>query len=453
MCSEETCTKLKEAAAAIRPRLTNEAAPDRLSIVLEPEAAVTFCNYRRIEQVSASVDSCASFSSRSVVLVVDIGGGTVDISALKISSSTADHTEVICPPTGSDCGGAQINQKFRCFLGDVVNDTNFSKYINTKSDVENAKHKAELAYLINDTFERQKVIFGNKRIPNKKQSIRLPTSFMLTYETDIDNGLQKYSEKDVYRQHQALIVSASQMESFFKPAVDGILRDVKQMLDDAGVGIQAVYLIGGFGGCEYISKVIKERFGHNYTYHVPMEPEFAVVRGAVLMCATPELINIRKADATYGLETMIPFNKHIHNEKYKWRDRLECKNYCTEIFQTFVERGDRVSSHNVYCTTVSPARPGSRKIMFSLYSSFQRDIWYITGERGKGDEHREKQIVYKICNFEIHLPSITDESNREIEVIFDFSHSEIQMRANDKETGREVKIVADFLSVDDGEVL
>ena len=42
-------------------------------------------------------------------MVLDIGGGTVDITAYQIEDGVI---EVIAIPTGNDCGGTKVNEQF-----------------------------------------------------------------------------------------------------------------------------------------------------------------------------------------------------------------------------------------------------------------------------------------------------------------------------------------------------
>ena len=110
------------------PVIPEESSPDKLSLALEPEAAAIYCQNITAQQVASYCESVPPFTSKSF-LVVDIGGGTVDISAHRISSTPEQHIEVILPPAGNDCGGSMVNKKFAEFLGELVGDKTSSQFV------------------------------------------------------------------------------------------------------------------------------------------------------------------------------------------------------------------------------------------------------------------------------------------------------------------------------------
>ena len=129
--------------------------------------------------------------------MVDIGGGTVDISAHRISNIPEQHIEVILPPAGNDCGGSMVNRKFAEFLGELVGDKTFSQYIDTGDKMVKATNRAELNELINDTFERHKRIFGDNGGKGSKISICLPYTFMEQYRSEIVEGIRKMKDSRI----------------------------------------------------------------------------------------------------------------------------------------------------------------------------------------------------------------------------------------------------------------
>ncbi len=421
----------------------SESSPDKLTLALEPESASIFCQ-NMSQRSAAPYCKAAQPYKASSFLVVDIGGGTVDISAHRISSS-AGNTEVVHPPTGNDCGGSRVNKEFKKFLGILVNDPSFSRYLSTGNSMTNAKHSADLNSLVNDIFEKQKLIFGSRTSSLGKLSVRLPFTFMTTYSANIQRGLQQYSRSEVQLSGTDLRISYTQMGKFMKPIADGLLSCMARTLSDVETKIEAIYLVGGFGGCHYIYTAITERFGDNYRYIVPAEPNFAVVRGAVLYFRNPELVHGRRVDATYGVGTNITYSSSIHDEEYKWVDD-DGVNKCKNIFSTIVERGDAVSPKFVHTAAFTPITHNQRSASFGVYSSPEKDVWYITGKRGKCSRVSQAATVREIGRLEVDMPILTGDKSRTIDVTFDFSHTEIQVKGYDRTSGNEVKVVLDFLS-------
>ena len=448
LCSRESCGRLEVASVMLsflrQPSSSSEPKPDKVSLALEPESAAIFCQNMSQQQKATYCTATLPFTAGSY-LVVDIGGGTVDISALRVSSRSDGNIEVIHPPTGSDFGGTRVNKEFETFLENAVNDPGFSRYIDTDNPTANAKHKADLNHLIRTTFEKQKRLFGSKGHAGTKVVVQLPYTFLAVYRDDLQNGLRQYSESEIKLQRQELRISRSMMVHFFQPIVDGILRNVAQALQDVEVKIETIYLVGGFGGCRYIYQAISEKFGDQYKYITPAEPDYAIVRGAVLFRQNPEFVHSRKIDATYGIRIRARFESLIHDPEYKFIDDDD-KQMCSNLFSTIVERGDIISTDEVLCKTYYPVYHNQKRMTVHVYSSFEKDIWYVTGKRGKGERSIQKAEVHQIGTFTVDMPILTGDTSRKVDVTFDFSHTEIQAKGYDRTSQNEVKIVLDFLS-------
>ena len=446
LCSQESCGRLEVASTILsflrQPSVPSERMPDKLALALEPESAAIFCQNMSQQQKANYCTATLPFTAGSY-LVVDIGGGTVDISALRISSG--GNIEATHPPTGSDFGGTRVNKEFETFLENAINDPGFSKYVNTHDPTTDAKHQADLNYLIRGTFEKQKRLFGSKGRAGTKVLVQLPFTFVQVYGDDLQNGLRQYSESEIKLQRQELRISYSMMVGFFQPIVDGILHNIAQALQDVEVKIETIYLVGGFGGCRYIYQAISEKFGDSYRYITPAEPDYTIVRGAVLFRQNPELVHSRKIDATYGIGITTSFESLIHEPEYKYTDD-DGNEKCSNVFSTVIERGDIISTDEVLCGTFCPVKHNQKEMSFSIYSSYEKDVWYVTGKRGKGERSIQKAEVHKIGSFTVHMPILRGDKSRRVDVTFDFSHTEIQAIGYDRTSRNEVKTVLDFLS-------
>ena len=340
LCSQETCGKLQKASVS-PPTVPMEKDPDKLSLALEPECAAIYCQNMSSRQQVAEYCKAQKPYQSTCYLVVDIGGGTVDISAHKVSSTPDQHLQVVHPPTGNDCGGSRVNKEFQKFLEALVDDNEFSKYLQSKDPVTNAMHSADFNELVNKTFEDQKVIFGYKGGVGLKLAIRLPFSFLEVYRDDIDTGIRQMKDTRLTRVGADLRIDYSLMADFFQPVVKGMLECISQTLTKVDAKVDTIYLVGGFGGSKYIYKKIHERFGDSYKYITPAEPNFAVIRGAVLFRKNPDIVHAWKVDATYGVGTNTLFDPLIHNPVYKWVDDDGVER-CSNLFTAAAERSYRL---------------------------------------------------------------------------------------------------------------
>jgi molecular chaperone DnaK (HSP70) len=98
--------------AAILAGLVKTDDPENLLLVLEPEAASRFCQFR----FEASTDSF-KMPPGTQYMIVDAGGGTVDITAHRILSD-GNLAELI-PASGGNWGGNEVNKLFESSLEDL----------------------------------------------------------------------------------------------------------------------------------------------------------------------------------------------------------------------------------------------------------------------------------------------------------------------------------------------
>ena len=440
------CCPALEAAVGHIPEHVLENNPDKMSLALEPESAAIFCQNIMERQASSFASSQSPLRAASYI-IVDIGGGTVDISAHHVVRDPEPHIRVIHPPTGNHWGGTKVNEQFATFLEDLVQDNGFSRFLCTPDEKKNAKNRVYLSELINENFERQKMVFAEADVEcdDSMVLVELPTPFIQEYIDDLNEGVCGKGEDVVQLVDQDLRISYKLMHTFFKPVVDGIIACVRDVLDEIPQ-VTKIYLVGGFGGSRYIQSKIQVGITNlELNYVVPVEPAYAVVKGAALFKKNPGLVESRRADATYGLNTNDAFQEGLHHRKYRWVDD-DGRYLCRNLFSTIVEIGDVVGVEEVFKSTFYPTYHNQTGMSFMIYSSQEKDIFYVTGERGINSKKPGSATVTKLGEVEVNMPDLTGDKNRAVDVTFDFSHTEIKVKAFDRTTRKEVKTVINFLT-------
>ena len=125
----------------------NEVNPDKLSLALEPEVAAIYSQQVTEKEV---VEAGTSFEKpKGNYMVLDIGGGTVDITAQSVVDGSI---EVLTIPVGNDWGGTRVNEQFSTFLAKLVQDPNFSSFLSSANQIQ---HRAVLNKLLYHEFELQ----------------------------------------------------------------------------------------------------------------------------------------------------------------------------------------------------------------------------------------------------------------------------------------------------------
>ena len=120
-----------------------------MSLALEPEAAAIYS--QQITKGSASLTLPGNY------MVVDVGGGTVDVTA---QTEHNDEIEVVIAPTGNSYGGTTVNKAFSKLLEKIVGDEEFERFLTTGNQEKCLAHKLALNNVVYDEFEQQKIVFG-----------------------------------------------------------------------------------------------------------------------------------------------------------------------------------------------------------------------------------------------------------------------------------------------------
>ena len=367
-------------------------------------------------------------------MVVDIGGGTVDIT---VHDKSNGKINVILPPMGNTWGGTTINEALANLLEDILEDKGFDSFI--KSNPVSAK--AELNKLFYEEFEEQKIIFGDETEGIQEIVLTLPRAFTQFYGDDKVNEASKLKIDYDPGLGSLSINYELVQEKIFKKTIDHIIECVKAAFDQLTSKVDTVYLVGGFGGCKFVSQKIEEAIGQygNIPIVCPEQPDLAVVKGAVMWRKDPNIIQSRVADATYGIATDSVFNPAIHDRHYQYLDKEDGKKRCHSVFNVFVLKGE-VIKDEVYKTTIIPRYQSYTQQCIPIYCTTDDGVQYTRDKKGK-------LIVCKIGELVLDTPNPHNipRNERDIDVFMDFSGTEIQARAQYRITGGEVKTVCDFL--------
>ena len=374
-------------------------------------------------------------------MVVDIGGGTVDIT---VHDKSNGRISVVLPPMGNTWGGTTINEALSMILEEAVADKGFQSFI--ESDPISAR--ATLNKLFYEEFEERKKRFGNAIEGFSEIALILPRAFIRHYGSD-----KLYEASKLNMQYDpgddSLIIGYDLLEEkVFKSTVDKILECVRAAFDELTDHIDTVYLVGGFGGCKFVSQKIEEAIAQHrgmlYDNIVcPVQPDLAVVSGAVMWRKDPNIIQSRVADATYGIGFQPVFNPSIHDIYYWTIDEEDRKQRCRDVFQVFVLKGE-VLKDEVYKTTLIPYSQRKTQTCITIYCTADDGVQYIRDKKGKLTVHEIGKLILDLPN-----PDNVPNNKRHYDVFMDFSGTEIQARAQYSITGQEVKTVCDFLTNQD----
>ncbi|KAJ3367859.1 hypothetical protein GGF31_007020 [Allomyces arbusculus] len=250
----------------------------------EPEAAALACVH----------ESRFPISDSPMVLIVDCGGGTVDLFLARLDKN--GDLEELTLGTGNFAGATSVDAQFKMFLRRKLGIRGYNDF----------KDKLPSRFtVLEQEWEAQKRTFSG----TQEWLLRLPAQLMKWLP---DDKQKEFEDLEI-------LVTAADMKSFFDPVVDeiiglicGQLRQARHLGGTNGIEkVKYLYLVGGFGSNWYLRDRIKvnsdvlKMVGNVVSLQ---RPEAAVVRGAVWFCINNQSIRMRRARQTIGIGVQREFD-------------------------------------------------------------------------------------------------------------------------------------------------
>ncbi|GAB1730368.1 hypothetical protein NU195Hw_g7572t1 [Hortaea werneckii] len=288
---------------------------EQITMISEPEAAAVYA-LQAIQPNDLSVGQ--NF------VVVDAGGGTVDLITYSIQGLNPLRLEEVVRGSGGCCGAAFLNLAFVKFV---------QKKLGNKTFVELRLNKPQTWLTALKYFEESvKVAFN----PADDTVFFVPLpGVMSNAKAGIENGFLRMSQRDVGQ--------------IFKPIVQQVIELVEGQINsvcELGQKVNALILVGGFGRSEFLATCLRKRFTEREPAIEVLQPVnawTAVVRGAVLRGVEgQELVLSRKARRHYGVKHSSRFDSSIHSEHLRYWDNLKLCWKADNQMTWFITKGETV---------------------------------------------------------------------------------------------------------------
>ena len=437
----------------------------KLSLVPEPEAAALYC--RQMKKSDLSPHCREKLAEEELAahqyIVIDVGGGTVDITVQRQDPKTG-KIDIIQNPVGNDCGGVTVNQEFAKLMQKLLGEdptphiTDLEKaFPKLLSGKDRETVKPALNSLLYKEFEDQKETFGSKATSHESMgdaeiTVKIPDKILRKCKLEmIERNIKKLNDKLIEIEDDVLYIKYVRVKDFFQPSLTGILDCTRKVILEtmlkSGSEINTIFLVGGFGGSQFIYSHIEGMVSSEFPkakfiIAVPNEHKLAVAHGAVLYKKRP-LIRSRFMNRTYGLSVTVPFHPSIHSDKYLCYNEDGNKS-CTSCFLTLIRSGDPVNVNEVSVCNILPDIDDSRTINIPFYCSEEPSLEYLYDYQ---TPTLQIPLAHKVGELQFILPEndITHKDQRTFTVILDFSTAEIHATVRYCNTGKDVHTKLDFL--------
>lgn len=302
-----------------------------LTIALEPEVASVFC--RHLPDAKDKTMSLSTFPPGTKYLVLDAGGGTVDITVHEISSSGG--LKEVHAADGGGWGGVLADEAFKDLLLDMCGKEVYEAFT--------TKEPEDWLDLWR-SFEVKKKTIGASQTATI--NIRIPPTLMTVFKDHTGHDLadaiknSKFSENIELRMDK-LICNANLMMGLFDKSIKTAIMHVEKVLDNPKVGkVEAILMVGGMSTSPMLKEAVMRKFD-SMAVIIPSEAASAVLRGAVIFGHNPNSISQRVLRKTYGTNVADKFIVGKHREsKQKIIDGVA---HCRDLFSKHVEWGQTVT--------------------------------------------------------------------------------------------------------------
>ncbi|OPL32799.1 hypothetical protein AM593_05223, partial [Mytilus galloprovincialis] len=387
---------------------------DQLLVALEPEAASVLCRY------TSDASGQSIFTSGSKYMVVDLGGGTADITIHQVAE---DGTlKELHSASGGAWGGIKVDQAFEQLLIDIVEEDVYAEF---------QKRNASDYFDMGREFEVKKRTV--KEGMSKHTYIKLPSALIETYTVLKGKTLKEAIEQSMYvnrvsQTADKLKIDSELLKGFFRDPLEHLVEHIREILNQPVAKDTNIFLlVGGFSESPIVQETIKARFP-KHKMIVPQDAGLAVLKGAVLFGHRPKLISVRVSRMTYGIGISRLFTK---GDPEELRFASGSAVLCRDVFHKFVEKGQPINKGDEHSMPFSAKGQNNR---VRVYTSSMKDPKHVIDDSCK-----------LLGEMMINISSEVTSGNN-IQVRIEFGGTELVVEAKEKNTGEIFRSRFDFLS-------
>ncbi|XP_045204913.2 heat shock 70 kDa protein 12A-like isoform X1 [Mercenaria mercenaria] len=401
---------------------------DKISLSLEPEAASLFCRYLPVERVAGVKQTeIRSFSIGEKYMILDCGGGTVDMTVHEIQEDST--LRELAKANGGEFGGTLVDKKFIELLNDV-----FGPDV---MEVIQQRFKDDYLDLMqNFEIKKRKVSQDLKGV----EKFQIPVSITDTYKElnniAIENstGISDRLKNKIMFKNNQMRVNAEVVKDLFTDVCDQISSIAKEFFQSVSSHrIEKILMVGGFSDSPMLQENVRKTFPRIRVI-IPEEAGLAVLKGAVLFGHNPKMITARVCKYSYGIRAFKHFEPGIDppDKRVVQGDIVLCKDY----FSKHATVGHEYKTEEkVYTQEYVPSDASGSRMEVWVYTSPRRHPLYVDEEESR-----------KIGEISVPLHDATGKDNPVV-VQFEFGNTELKVKVKETKTGQVKEADFDLLRI------
>ena len=354
--------------------------PAHVLIGIEPEAAALYCLTtpgRALDGRGRGTRPRTDTDTR--VVVVDCGGGTVDISAYEARPAEDGRlalAEIGEGSIGDALGSQYVNHALR---RQVLADR-FGAELLTRLESGALR---ESINSIEDEWEGWKhhvsvnAEAGCAPVVAAPATLTVPQELWAALPLPVCERLTELADGE----ERTIVLPAGEVQRLFDTVIDPILDliagKLAEVRREVGPAPVTMVLVGGFVHNEYLRRRIRHRFDGEAVVLRPNDPRKAVLRGGVHFCYAPEQIWERRSARTYGIRQSLKFRHGVDDPRRMHVDHSGEGWRCADRFLVVVTRGRAVKVDQSFVHRTRPTLRDQAVLDLEFFWTDQLDPQYV----------------------------------------------------------------------------
>ncbi|KAL4230968.1 hypothetical protein ACF0H5_011341 [Mactra antiquata] len=312
----------------------------------EPEAAAIYCKHIEVckAEDSKGNSSLECFKPGSQFMILDLGGGTVDISACEIQDGGS--LKELCPRGGGPWGGTVVDAALSKKIGNVIGTEvmeSFSK--ECTYDHLQLKESIELKKRMCGSGTASVLQESNNNTGDADVNVELPAALLTMYEEKhketLATALGRSTLKPCMRRNRICFSYETFSAAFQEPA-QNIITEIRSLTSKYFLHrLNTFMMVGGFSESPIIQKAVRDAFPEKVLI-IPDETSTAVLKGAVLYGYQSSYIHSRILPYSFGISTSETYDRAKHRGAI-----VNYLNKVEDIFCLYVKKGTTVNEKGI----------------------------------------------------------------------------------------------------------
>ncbi|CAB5125215.1 hypothetical protein RhiirA5_494389 [Rhizophagus irregularis] len=371
----------------------------RLEFTTEPEAAAIYCLSYAGED----------FSPGDTYLVVDCGGGTVDLTIRTLLPDKTLEEETV--RSGGLCGSTFVDQEFLKFLRLTVGSEAMDQF--------KKNHYGSLQKLIYKFFcPEVKLPFDGES--NEYEPIELDLE---KYCPALIQYITGETKERLENEEWIIDIKFDDVMRMFDPAVNDIIDLIHAQLERLPKQrkLKTMFLVGGFSESTYLFKRVKSVFKNRIDDDKiinPPDPIAAIVKGACYYGLNKNIVKIRILKWSYGIETNSEYNQYDDPKELRFDGNRILR------FNVLANQGDKLEVNK-------DGKPREYKPLSRNQLAVTFKLLYANFPNPKYPSQKGVKTLGKLT---INLPLKGYGTDRIIEFFLRFAEEELKVTARNKIT-------------------